>query len=474
MNKSPYKKLIINTLLFALGQFGPSILSVFMVPIYTNCMSRAEFGTADLVINMACMLIPFVSVCITDGIVKFSLDGKHNIKQVFSISFFVCLIGSVLSFAAYPLIYKYGQVSEYMLFFYMILITSVFSNLLLLYIKALQKLTGYTVIALVKTTTMLIGNIVTLRVLNMGVRGFLWSYVISNVAGCIMAVIYGNLIRLIRIKYVDKKTSKEMILFSLPLIPNQASISLMGSMDRYMLTYMLDSSYNGLYSIAHKLPSLVERFSSVFNQAWNYSALENQTQKDQKEYYQSIYKIYGCYMFVLASMVMCVLRPVMYVWVGPEFREAWLYAPYLLLGAVFSCFTGFYVPLFVITEKTGTLFVSTLTGAVINLTLNSLLIPVWGINGASFASAVTYLVVWLIRGIMISKYVDIHFDNKMACINAAILFVQGTCLLIPESSSSWIQFLFCGLLFVINRKDIISFIKRITSIIIRKAGKNKT
>lgn len=458
MGKGSYRKLLINTLMFAIGQFGTSILSFFLVPLYTNCMSRSEFGTADLVLGLSGMFMPVVSICITDGIVKFSLDGKHDRKQVFSVSFIVCLAGSLISFAAYPLVYRYGRIPEYMLLFYMILITSIFSNLLLLYIKALQKLSTFTVIALVKTLTMLVANIVSLRVLNLGVNGYLWSYVLSNVVGCVLAVIMGKLYRYLSIKNVTSGLVKEMTAFSLPLIPNQASISAMSSMDRYMLTYILDSGYNGIYSIAHKLPSVVSMFSSVFNQAWNYSALENQTETNKKEYYQNIFKIYGCYMFVAASAVMLLLRPVMMVWVGDDFKEAWQYSPFLLVGVVFSCFTGFYVPLFVACEKTGTLFISTLSGAVVNFVLNLILIPVWGINGASFASAVTYITVWLIREFMVRKYAGVHFDNRKALLNALLLFVQAAALMYVSQYRFLIQVLFLAVMTVLNLKEIKGFL----------------
>ena len=174
-------------------------------------------------------------------------------------------------------------------------------------------------------------------------------------------------------------------------------------------------------------------------------------------------------MFIIASIVMMLIRPIMYVWVGSEFRDAWLYAPYLLISIIFSCFTGFYVPLFVICEKTGTLFISTLAGAITNLTLNYLLIPVWGINGASFASAVGYLVVWLMRGIMIKKYVKIEFDNIKAIINAIILILQGTCLIKLALSYFWVQIVILSIVILINIKDIKNLVIFLKNSLLRKS-----
>ena len=48
-----YKKLLSNTLIFAIGMFSSKLLTFFMVPFYTNVLTENELGTAGLVVQAA-------------------------------------------------------------------------------------------------------------------------------------------------------------------------------------------------------------------------------------------------------------------------------------------------------------------------------------------------------------------------------------------------------------------------------------
>ena len=50
-NKSKYSYLIQNTALLTLSSFGSKFLSFFLVPLYTNVLSTAEYGIADIITN---------------------------------------------------------------------------------------------------------------------------------------------------------------------------------------------------------------------------------------------------------------------------------------------------------------------------------------------------------------------------------------------------------------------------------------
>ena len=165
-------------------------------------------------------------------------------------------------------------------------------------------------------------------------------------------------------------------------------------------------------------------------------------------------------MFILSSMVLLVIKPVMLIWVGEEFKEAWMYAPYLLIAVIFSCLTGFYVPLFVTAEKTNMLFVSTLAGAITNIVLNAVLIPVWQINGASLATVITHFVVWFIRGAVIEKYTKVGLNRKKAYCNAGLLMIQGTLLIFSGTYWYISQVIMVGIVLLVNLKEINVLLKK--------------
>ena len=70
MNK--YKTLASNTALISLGTFGSKLLVFLMVRFYTGYLTTTEYGTADLIQQTANLLLPIISIGITDGVFRFA------------------------------------------------------------------------------------------------------------------------------------------------------------------------------------------------------------------------------------------------------------------------------------------------------------------------------------------------------------------------------------------------------------------
>ena len=57
-----YKKLLDNSIIFAIGLAGSKILSIILVPIYTHHLSTNEYGFIDLIVTSINLLIPIISL----------------------------------------------------------------------------------------------------------------------------------------------------------------------------------------------------------------------------------------------------------------------------------------------------------------------------------------------------------------------------------------------------------------------------
>ena len=64
------KRLFGNTLIFTAGKFISKLMVFFMMPIYTACLSEAQYSTADLITQLANLLIPLACLGISDGIFR--------------------------------------------------------------------------------------------------------------------------------------------------------------------------------------------------------------------------------------------------------------------------------------------------------------------------------------------------------------------------------------------------------------------
>ena len=77
-----FKKLASNTMIFAIGSIGSKFITFLLVPIYTNTLTTAEYGTTEIVVTAINLLIPFLSLSIQDAVLRFGLAPDVEAKKV--------------------------------------------------------------------------------------------------------------------------------------------------------------------------------------------------------------------------------------------------------------------------------------------------------------------------------------------------------------------------------------------------------
>src|SRR5690554_5968525 len=80
-----YKYLIKNIGLLTISNFGGKILTFLLVPLYTSVLSTAEYGSYDIVITTINLLLPILTINISESVMRFSLEKGNNPKETFSI-----------------------------------------------------------------------------------------------------------------------------------------------------------------------------------------------------------------------------------------------------------------------------------------------------------------------------------------------------------------------------------------------------
>ena len=124
-------------------------------------------------------------------------------------------------------------------------------------------------------TALVIGlNILFLAVFRLGVTGYVLSTVAADVLTTAYLVLRARLWRWL--KRPAKGTLGRMLRYCVPLIPTATFWWITSVSDRYMITAWLGSAANGVYAAAAKLPTILTVRSSVFMEAWRFSAVTEQ------------------------------------------------------------------------------------------------------------------------------------------------------------------------------------------------------
>ena len=423
MNK--YHKLISNTFIFALGTFSSKLLVFVLMPIYTRVLTTSEYGVVDLIVNTANFLIPVVAVCISESVVRFGLDKNYRKDNVFTIGILTILIGYIIFLLFFPVVSMIKFISEYTWLVYIYVFCSIVKNVSAQFIRARGLVKLFAFDGIMSTATVLIFSILFLVVFKFGIIGYVMAIVLSDAISAAFLFIVADLKKYLKPSTIDKEVWKSMVLYALPLIPNTVFFWITNLSDRYILTYLIGPSANGLYTAAYKIPTIIIAVSTIFMQAWQISAFSQQEKKEKEKFYSNVFRSYQSIVFLIASGIILMIIPITYILVSKNFFESWIFVPFLVISVIFSCFSSFLSTIYMSEKKNTMVMVTMFGGALINIILNFVLIPVYGALGAAFSTMISYFVVFVIRIIDTRKYLKIKINVIRFILNTVIVITQA-------------------------------------------------
>lgn len=423
--KRKYSNLVKDTLIFTLGNLGSKLILFFMVPLYTNYLTTEEYGTADLVFTVAQFIAPLISVVIHDSILRYGLSKDCKKENVLRIGYYIIAVDVFVIFALGPIVGIYTPLKPWKWYLCIYTVVSIIDSIQFNYLKVIEKNKLFAVFSILKTACMASLNVLLLAVANIGIKGYLLANILALSITNLLVFICGKYARELEKSKHDSKLLKEMLCYSAPLILNNISWWVIQSSDKVMVEYMLGAAMLGLYTVAAKIPALINVVISIFSQAWGISSVTEYESTNDISFYSTVQRIY---LFVVSAACIAYVSFVkifMRFYVGSDFYEAWRYVPLLLVSAVFSSASSFYGSMYGALKKTVNNMLSTMFSALVNIIVNFLLIPLVGIWGAIIGTVVAYFFVAIYRTVDVRRYISIEIDWKNFTINCIIIVVQA-------------------------------------------------
>ena len=451
-DKEKNKYLLKNTAIFAVGNFASKFISFFLVPLYTNCMIATEYGSADLLYTLCNFLIPLFTLNITEAVLRFSLDKDVDRKKIIHIATKMLvpliLFGTILI----PILNLFDGFGRYAFYFYGYMVTTATCQIFLIALKGQEKLKKYSLGNVLHTLLIAGLNILFLPCLKMGVEGYFLAYIISNVLIAIYAIWNCGAVKSVRESNFDKKLFKSMIRYSVILIPTTFMWWIMNFLDRVMISGMINVSESGIYAVSYKIPTILSSVSSIFMQAWLFSAIKNNGTEDNEKYSNKIFKMLSFILIATSLLLLILIRPIFGIYVAPEYYVAWEYVPSLMVGHIFLTLSTFLSTSYNVGKDSGGFLRSASIGAAVNLVLNAILIPLIGVQGAAVATTISYITVFIYRLFDTRKYLKIAFTSKMFLSSMTVLMVS-VALFLPVPASYIVEAVSVIIFAVLNYKE---------------------
>lgn len=469
------KALSINIILFSISSFGTKFFSFFLVPFYTNYLSTSEYGTIDLIINTASLLLPIFTLTVYDGVMRFTLSDKKN-SEYLLIGIKISSIGSALLallLIVISILFSDSINKAYLFWIWCVFACNALYSLTTNYLRAIDLVSVMVQGSLINSILLLCFNIFFIAVLHIGVTGYFISTVMGLIISCIYMVLkYKFIKRFDRFKLkISNTAKKELLMYSIPLIFTAIAWWINSSLDRYFVTWLCGIEANGIYSVAYKIPNLLIAFQTIFTQAWSISAVKEFDSDDTDGFMGHTYEIFNVLMLLACMGLILINIPLSRILYAKDFFEAWQYVPFLLCSTLFGAMAGYYGGIFAAVKDSKICAISTMVSAIINATLNFVLIPLWKIQGAAVATLIAYMASWVIRAFAAKKYVKLKMNSKRLFFTFILLQLQLLCA-ISDKKFYLIQMGLITLVIVLYRELIVSEICSIVAVFKKKFNNN--
>ena len=442
MNK--YQTLAANTILMSVGTFGSKLLVFLMVRFYTGYLTPAEYGTADLITQTANLLIPLVSLDITDAVFRFAAERRGGRTEAFSVGLRVITLGSAGLLLVIALLQGVPAVRAYGFLLASFVIASCCHALCAHFVRARGNTALFAAQGLFNTALFIGLNVLFLAVFHWGIRGYVLSTTVANLITTGLLVFRARLWRYAGLA-PRRGLRRQMLRYCIPLIPTAVFWWIMGVSDRYMVKWFLGSDANGIYAVAYKIPTILTILATVFMDAWQLSAIAESDGDRQAHlrFYGRIWDAFASAVFLCAGGIIALSPLLIRLLAEESYYSAWQYIPVLTLSMAAAAFSNFMGSVYVVTKQSKASFWTSLVGAGSNIVLNLWLIPQIGLQGAA-ATFLSCLAVFLIRLVNARQLLPFPLSGRKLALGVGILLLQTLFLLFRWPG--WLPVQIAGLL----------------------------
>lgn len=423
-NQNASARLAKNTVIYMIGNLGSKILQVLILPLLTAVLLTEEYGYYDLIVTTINLITPIATLQLVEAMFRYLFGGSEEEKRVTISSVTAALVvGMTILAAVIALIQMFGIDLKYPFLIYLNYITNILFDYMQKIARCQQRNSLVAVSGVINTSVMLAVEAMALLVFKMRVDGML----LANCVSYFVAVLYLEyklrIEEYLSIAAVNVKRVKELLKYSLPLVPNSVCWWVVSACDRYVISFFLSISANGIYSIAGKFSQMLSMITSVFQMAWQESSIIESDKATRDEFYTKTFDSYMRFLLSGYVVLLPIIRLAMPFLVAEEYRIGYLYNPLLLLGAVFSAFSQFYGSAYLAFKKTGGALSTTIIAAIINVTVGACLISKIGLYAPALGTTCAFLAQWLLRANQMKDYFRVKINTKVLSFVAPTMIV---------------------------------------------------
>ena len=428
-----------SSLIYGLGNYGVKLVGFLLIPVYTRYLAPADYGVMALVSTFGQALFIFLNLGQSTALFRFYYedDTPEGRERVIAGSLWITLVIStpisLLALTLSPPTARYLLGDSSMAGLVAVGVLTVACRQLLrlpfAVLRADERDTRYASWSVMRTALSAGLAILLVVVVHLGVWGVLLSQLLSEAICC--AILVPPIARSLRAGWVAKEL-REQLTFGLALVPGAMAGFTLDLSDRFFLRHYSSLEQVGLYSLGYRLGEIIFFVTAAVQLAWPQFVFGNRKAPNAKELFSYATTYYLAGMLFLVLGLSAVAPELVHVMAAPEYRAA---APIVPIVALAGLCEGLrYVVTIGIAYQKRPIIRSAAMGAaaLVNVGLNVLLIPTYGMMGAAWATLAGFIVLIAVEFVVSRRFYPIPYQHaRIAKLCAVVVALYLASRLVP-------------------------------------------
>jgi O-antigen/teichoic acid export membrane protein len=408
-------------------------INFLLIPVLTAYLTTHNYGVVAVVTVINSFLNVFYLCSLNASVNRFYYEFKGDDEKVKKL--FGTVVTFVFSFSVFlSIILGFGHqffldpfLNDVEFYPYMILgmISILFNPVFAIFQYTLmvkQEASKYGLNSFLFFLSNLVFLLISVIILDYGAVGILGSLSLTNIIFFIYTLTrFGKDIVL----GIDFSILKQSLKYSFPLIPHSIAGVTTSVIDRLIINNLLTTSMVGIYHIGNTFGGIIFIIASSVNQAFN-PWFNKQVKEGKYDDIPEKAKLLIIFYCIIALGVSFFCKEVLQGVTPVSYHEAWEVVPFISFAFVLhGSYYFFAVPLFYDISGKGNrvLPIVTIFSAILNASLNFIMIPKYGIIGAAVATLISKLVLVISLSFIYNKFLAIKYHSKEMILIPLIYFV---------------------------------------------------
>jgi O-antigen/teichoic acid export membrane protein len=391
------KRLGTQSAIYGLGGVISRLIAVFLIPVYTVYLGRVGFGKIETVVALTSVLVIVLRLGITSAFFRFYFDSEDDahrtlvVRTAFWFTMAMATAGLLVGFAAAHPLARWLHLDDPWLVragFVGLWAQMNYAQLTALF--RVEERPVQFALASVANVLITIGSTIALVI---GAHKGAIGAVIGNFLGTL--TVYLALLGYRRYQLgfqFDRSLLRAMNRFGMPLVPAALALWAINLIDRFFINGYKGQAENGVYSLAVRISSVIIFAMTAFQLAWPAFAYSIKDDREARRTYSYVLT-YLLFATCWLSLALGVLAPWIVDLFDPKHHFTRSAEAVPLLCFATAAYSGYSVLAIGIGRMRQTKFNWVVSGAAaaVNIVLNVILIPPYGMIGAAIATLAAYV-----------------------------------------------------------------------------------